>query len=141
MFKQTEAKKPRGEYHIYTAKERAEIGKRAAVYVITLTIRYYRKNSSQRPVAFALFYRCLEWNPGRPNGTELPSHPEQENRLAPLTTHDILPPLRKNKWHGVEMFLGKCPTTIYLLDRELLPRRTYRVCFHAPSYNVTALLC
>ena len=37
VFKQTEAKKPRGEYQVYTAKERAEIGKRAAVYGITST--------------------------------------------------------------------------------------------------------
>ena len=48
VFKQTEAKKPRGEYQVYTAKERAEIGKRAVVYGITSTIRYYRKNSPQR---------------------------------------------------------------------------------------------
>ena len=37
VFKQTEAKKPRGEYQVYTAKERVEIGKRAAVYGITST--------------------------------------------------------------------------------------------------------
>ena len=48
VFKQTEVKKPRGEYQVYTATERAEIGKRAAVYGITSTIRYYRKNSPQR---------------------------------------------------------------------------------------------
>ena len=48
VFNQTEAKKPRGEYQVYTTKERAEIGKRAAVYGITSTIRYYRKNSPQR---------------------------------------------------------------------------------------------
>ena len=49
-LKQTEAKKPRGEYKVYTAKERAEIGKRAAVYGITSTIRYYRKINPQRPL-------------------------------------------------------------------------------------------
>ena len=49
VFKQTKVKKPRGEYQVYTAKERVEIGKRAAVYGITSTIRYYRKNSPQRP--------------------------------------------------------------------------------------------
>ena len=48
VFKQTpEANKPRGEYQVYTAKERAEIGKRAAVYGITSTIRYYRKINPQ----------------------------------------------------------------------------------------------
>ena len=45
VFKQTEAKKPHGEYQVYTTKERVEIGKRAAFYGITSTIRYYRKNS------------------------------------------------------------------------------------------------
>ena len=49
-LKQTEAKKPRSEYKVYTAKERAEIGKRAAVYGITSTIRYYRKINPQRPL-------------------------------------------------------------------------------------------
>ena len=49
-LKQTEAKKPCGEYKVYTAKERAEIGKRAAVYGITSTIRYYRKINPQRPL-------------------------------------------------------------------------------------------
>ena len=48
VFKQTEVEKPRGEYQVYTAKVRAEIGKRTAVYGITSTIRYYRKNSPQR---------------------------------------------------------------------------------------------
>ena len=37
VFKQTEAKKPLGEYQVYTAKERVEIGKIAAVYGITST--------------------------------------------------------------------------------------------------------
>ena len=45
VFKQTAAKKSCGEYQVYTAKERAEIGKRAAVYGITSIIRYYRKNN------------------------------------------------------------------------------------------------
>ena len=52
VFKQTEVEKPHSEYQVYTAKVRAEIGKRAAVYGITstirYTIRYYRKNSPQR---------------------------------------------------------------------------------------------
>ena len=47
---QTEAKKSRGEYRTYTAKERAEIGKRAAVYGISSAIRYYKKINPHRPL-------------------------------------------------------------------------------------------
>ena len=39
VFKQMEVKKPHGEYQVYTAKKRAEIGKRAAVYGIASTKR------------------------------------------------------------------------------------------------------
>ena len=49
QHKQTEAKKPHGEYLAYTAKERAEIGKRVALYGINLTIKYYKINP-QRPL-------------------------------------------------------------------------------------------
>ena len=46
--KQAETKKPRGEYRIYMPKERAEIGRRAAVYGINSTIKYYKKINPER---------------------------------------------------------------------------------------------
>ena len=42
VLEHPETRKLRGEYQIYTAKERAEIGKRAAIYGINSTIRYYK---------------------------------------------------------------------------------------------------
>ena len=48
LEKQQKQAEPRGEYRIYTAKERAEIGNRAAVYGINSTIRYYKKINPQR---------------------------------------------------------------------------------------------
>ena len=38
-----ESGKPRGEYRMYSGKEKAEIAKRAAVYGISATIRHYAK--------------------------------------------------------------------------------------------------
>ena len=49
--KQAETKRPctRGEYRVYTAEERAQIGKRAAIYGINSTIKYYKKINPERP--------------------------------------------------------------------------------------------
>ena len=49
--KQAETKRPqtRGEYQIYTAEERAQIGKRVAIYSINSTIKYYNKINPERP--------------------------------------------------------------------------------------------
>ena len=44
-----ETRKPRGEYQIYTAKERVGIGKRVAIYGINSMIRYYKINP-ERPL-------------------------------------------------------------------------------------------
>ena len=40
--------KPRGEYRVYSGKEKAEIAKRAAVYGISATIRHYAKIDPKR---------------------------------------------------------------------------------------------
>ena len=48
--RQAENKKSHGEYRIYTAKGRAEIGKRAAIYGINSTIKYYKKINPEKPL-------------------------------------------------------------------------------------------
>ena len=50
--KQAETKKPctRGEYRIYTAEKRAQIGKRVAIYGINSTIKYYKINPERPPL-------------------------------------------------------------------------------------------
>ena len=49
VLEHPKTRKSRGEYRIYTAKERAEIGKRVAIYGINSTIRYYKKINPERP--------------------------------------------------------------------------------------------
>jgi len=55
---EAETGKPRGEYRVYTGKEKAEIVKRAAVYGISATIRYYTKIE---PVRSLLSSSVFDW--------------------------------------------------------------------------------
>ena len=56
---QAETKKLCGEYRIYTAKERAEIGKTATIYGINSMIKYYKKINPERPLPSS---SVLTWN-------------------------------------------------------------------------------
>jgi len=55
-------KRQRGKYRTYTAKERAEIGKRAAIYGINSTIKYYKKINPKRPLpSSSIFHLKLKY--------------------------------------------------------------------------------